>query len=65
MGLEQEVCGVVQGVMGTGSQDGQAASPGRLTCALSHTSCALGPGKAQEEMSGMLRLGSKAPGLVT
>lgn len=37
---------MVQGVMDTGSQDGQAASPGCLTCALSHTSCALGPGKA-------------------
>lgn len=63
MGLEQKVCGVVQSVMGTGSQDGQAASPRQLTCALSHTSCATGPGKAQEEMSGTLTLGSQAPGL--
>ena len=63
VGLEQEACGVVQSVMGTGSQDGQAASPGQLTCALSHTSCARGPGKAQEETSGILRLGSQAPRL--
>lgn len=54
---------MVQSVMGTGSQDGQAASPRQLTCALSHTSCATGPGKAQEEMSGTLTLGSQAPGL--
>lgn len=54
---------MVQSVMGTGSQDGQAASPGQLTCALSHTSCARGPGKAQEETSGILRLGSQAPRL--
>ena len=54
---------MVQSVMGTGSQDGQAASPGQLTCAPSHTSCARGPAKAQEEMSGILRLGSQAPGL--